>query len=108
MTAHAMVGAVARELDVRAAARVTEALRLEGQRVGYDLDLSEAEVTRALSLDHFVAVRTTPGGPAPEVTAAALVEAGARLDADAAALAHAREALRAADAQRWGGQPLVP
>jgi argininosuccinate lyase len=108
MTAHAIVGTIVRDSDVRDHGRIAGALRQGIARAGYDVILSDAELSRALSPDHFVAVRTTPGGPAPEVTAAALADARARLDADAAAVADAREAWRAADAERWGGQTVVP
>jgi hypothetical protein len=50
----------------------------------------------------------TAGGPSPAVTAAALEEARGRIDTDAAAVAHARDAVRAADGRRWGRQRLVP
>jgi argininosuccinate lyase len=102
MTAHAIVGAVARQSDGRDRAAVAASLRLESRRAGHAIDLSEADLSRALSADHFVAVRATWGGPAPATTERALADAAARLAADAAAVARTREALRRADEARWG------
>jgi hypothetical protein len=89
-------------------ARLATVLGEQARRAGYDVALSEADLARALSPDHFVAVRMTAGGPSPAVTAAALEEARGRIDTDAAAVAHARDAVRAADGRRWGRQRLVP
>jgi argininosuccinate lyase len=108
MTAHAIVGDVVGQVDVQDQARLATVLGEQARRAGYDVALSEADLARALSPDHFVAVRMTAGGPSPAVTAAALEEARGRIDTDAAAVAHARDAVRAADGRRWGRQRLVP
>jgi argininosuccinate lyase len=75
---------------------VTRAVR---ELSGRDVRLGEAALERLLSPEHFVAVRRTPGGPAPEVTAEAIEVARDRLGADAAALQQAREALSGARAK---------
>jgi argininosuccinate lyase len=59
----------------------------------FGIDLSREEVERALSPRHFVAVRQTYGGPAPEETRRAIAEARRALDDDAAWRAHAHGAL---------------
>ena len=102
-TAHAIVGAVVRSSDVGDVARVAAAVREESQRAGHPVAVSESDLARVLGPEHFVAVRTTTGGPAPAVTALAIETARERLDADGGLLAAAREAIRAADRQRWGG-----
>jgi argininosuccinate lyase len=66
---------------------------------GRDVHLSEAALERLLSPEHFVAVRRTPGGPAPEVTAQAIDVGWDRLGADAAAVQEARDALSGASAK---------
>jgi argininosuccinate lyase len=66
---------------------------------GRDVRLSEAALEKLLSPEHFVAVRRTPGGPAPEVTAEAIDVGRDRLGADAAWLQQARDALSGARAK---------
>jgi argininosuccinate lyase len=61
---------------------------------GGPLEYSEAELADILCHQHFVHVRRTPGGPAPEETAHALTAAGAALARDERWLADARERLR--------------
>jgi argininosuccinate lyase len=78
------------------AARLAAAARALGLRV----DADDARVLRWLSPAHFVEIRRTPGGPAPELTDAALDEARAALARDEAFCAGARQALAAADAAR--------
>ena len=72
------------------------ATRVTGRAITYDAARLEA----LLSPEHFVCVRRTPGGPAPEITAAAVAESHARLTADRAALASRRAAIADAAARR--------
>jgi argininosuccinate lyase len=65
---------------------------------GGPVEYSEARLADILSPQHFVAVRRTHGGPAPEVTARALDAATAALERDQAWLAAARERLQRAAA----------
>ncbi|MFI5177080.1 MAG: argininosuccinate lyase [Vicinamibacterales bacterium] len=70
------------------------------EETGREIRMTPGDLARVLSPEHFVAVRRTPGGPAPEVTAAA-IEASRRLLADdTAELDARRHALAAADARR--------
>jgi argininosuccinate lyase len=66
-----------------------------GSAVGY----SSEELAEILSPQHFVRVRTTPGGPAPSETARAHAVSSKRLTADTAWLDDTIAALRAADEQ---------
>jgi argininosuccinate lyase len=66
--------------------------------LGRAVDLDEAEVERILSPRHFVEVRTTPGGPAPAVTGAAIDASARVLDEDCGWLKETTERLRAAEA----------
>ena len=76
---------------------VTRAVR---ELSGRDVQLGEAALERLLSPEHFVAVRRTPGGPAPEVTAQAIDVAWDRLGADVAAIDRARGSVEAAERRR--------
>ncbi len=98
-TAHSIarrvVAARAASPDASLSSVVVAAARdLAGLDVGYD----EARLATMLSPDHFVAVRTLPGGPAPAATASALSDADAALARDRAWLDGRRAALQDAAA----------
>ncbi|HUL73543.1 MAG TPA: argininosuccinate lyase [Vicinamibacterales bacterium] len=67
---------------------------------GRDIRLTPEALARVLSPEHFVAVRRTLGGPAPDVTGAAIDASQRRLAQDATALDERRHALVDADARR--------
>ena len=69
---------------------------------GAAIRYSEEELAGILSPRHFVNVRRTWGGPAPEETARAAQASRIRLEADGAWLRQAAEALRAAEARLAG------
>jgi argininosuccinate lyase len=69
---------------------------------GATIEYSDEQVEVILSPRHFVAVRTTLGGPAPAVTGAALREARAALDADQRWLDDRRDRLAKASADLSG------
>jgi argininosuccinate lyase len=106
-TAHAIVSALVRRpgsQDVHApGAALTDAAR----ELGHDVRLSDEDLRRILSPEHFVAVRRTLGGPAPDVTREAVAQSRARLDADRADTARVREALAAAGAARRAALAMV-
>jgi argininosuccinate lyase len=78
---------------------LSDLIRQISADLGFErIDLEESEIERILSPKHFVDVRRTPGGPAPEVTAAALADSRRQLDDDRAAVVRLREHLRAAKA----------
>jgi argininosuccinate lyase len=65
--------------------------------IGREIEYDEASLARILSPEHFVEVRTTPGGPAPSETLRASRESAAALDADATWLDRTRETLSRAE-----------
>lgn len=79
-TAHGQVKHVLEHL--RGQVRSVDTLTLEDLQV-CGVDLSQAELTSALSPQEFIARRTTLGGPAPSAMREELASAGARLQADA-------------------------
>ncbi|MCB0045254.1 MAG: argininosuccinate lyase [Caldilineaceae bacterium] len=68
--------------------------------LGEELAFSEEQFTRALDPEHFVAVRTVPGGVAPEATDSLLDELAQQIQMDEEWLEDARERLHRADAYR--------
>jgi argininosuccinate lyase len=71
--------------------------RVASEVMGRPLGYTDAEVARVLSARHFIEVRRTPGGPAPERTGAALSASRDSMVADSEWLAAARAALAAAE-----------
>ena len=67
--------------------------------VGASTVYSDEELQRILSPRHFVAVRRTPGGPAPEETRRAVASSRAQLEADGAWWAGVTGALSRAEHQ---------
>jgi argininosuccinate lyase len=63
---------------------------------GREIRMMPEALSRALSPEHFVAIRDTPGGPSAAQTASALAAARTHLASDAATLAGARHRLAAA------------
>jgi argininosuccinate lyase len=68
---------------------------IAGRRITY----AEEDLRHMLSARHFVSVRRTPGGPAPEVVDAAIDESRQMLEADRAWLTTTRDALLHATAR---------
>jgi argininosuccinate lyase len=99
-TAHAIAASVLRERHADPSVPLAEALDRAavcetGRTLGYD----ETALTRILSPRHFVDVRRTYGGPAPEETARALAASGAALAEDRRWWDRRREALAGAQAR---------
>ena len=79
-------------------ASVSRALSdISQELVGRRLIYSDARLNEILSAHHFIAVRATPGGPAPAQTAAALERSQRLLAADGLALQQARDHLMSAE-----------
>jgi argininosuccinate lyase len=95
--AHAIAGHVVRSGNADIARSVHEAVATFGFG---EVDMTPEEVECVLSPEHFVRVRRTWGGPAPEITAQALDTARVVLDADRAQLESLRARLTSADARR--------
>lgn len=66
--------------------------------IGRAVDYDEASLASVLSARHFVAVRTTHGGPAPTETARAIAASRVRLDDDQRWVAETSDRLTQADA----------
>jgi len=97
-TSHAITTAFVRELQGGKDASLAGALsRACSTVIGRTLPYDEAALERILSPQHFVAVRTTHGGPAPAETGRALDAARAALDADHAWHVGRVDALAAAE-----------
>ncbi len=83
--AHAVAKGVVEARAADGSASVADAVAsATASRAGGPIRYTDAALEALLSPRHFVAVRRTHGGPAPEVTARALDEARAALDADRA------------------------
>ena len=81
-------------------APLSELVNQAAQEIGLEpIDLPEKDLERILSPEHFVEVRRTLGGPAPDVTAKAITESRARVKDDLAAAAGLRQHLESAEAQ---------
>ena len=96
--AHGVAARVVRARREASSAPIGEIVAAATRELGgREIALTEAELARLLSPEHFIAVRRTHGGPAPDVTAEALAVASARLDADDATIARQRQALSDAE-----------
>ncbi|MFN8062283.1 MAG: argininosuccinate lyase [Vicinamibacterales bacterium] len=93
-TSHAVAAAFAAHRAAHPTTPLAEALAEASRAVlGHAVDYDETKLTAVLGARHFVAIRRTLGGPAPEETTRALGEAATRLADDRAWLAGTREAL---------------
>jgi argininosuccinate lyase len=76
---------------------LSAALRDASEReLGRAIDIDEPTLARILSPRYFVEVRTTPGGPAPSVSARAIEQAESQLRSDLEWRRTAEDCLRAA------------
>jgi argininosuccinate lyase len=100
--AHGVAARMAQALPGGAIGQAGDLLARASREVaGREIRLSDAELTRVLSPEYFVAVRRTAGGPSPEVVRDAIAVSTSRLERDAAAVADRRAALaRSAAARR--------
>jgi len=84
---HGIAARVVRAREADPHAPLAEVVRQAAVEVaGREIPFTEAQLDELLSPEHFVAVRRTLGGPAPEVAGAALDVSRSRLMADAARL----------------------
>lgn len=96
--AHAIASALVAKRARHAAISLSDALAsVSAELAGVAVRYSERELAEILSPRHFVEVRRTHGGPAPQETGRALNESRQRLAADQRWWADAMEALRAAE-----------
>ena len=93
---HIVAGVIARNPSEGLSAALARASHVE---LGRAVAIDDQTLTSLLSADHFVAVRRTPGGPAPETTAAALAEADHQLIRDRETVAGVKNGLAKASAR---------
>jgi argininosuccinate lyase len=72
---------------------------VSGDLLGVPLQHGDAEIAQVMSPRHFIEVRKTPGGPAPEETSAALQASWSALAADRAWLDERRDQIARAGAE---------
>jgi len=99
-TAHAIAARVMRARERNPDQPLSTALAdASHELAGHSLRYTETALADILSPRHFVAVRRTSGGPAPEETARAIAASRTQLDADRAWARNATDALSAAERQ---------
>jgi argininosuccinate lyase len=92
-TAHAVASLVVRTCPDTTPAHVGGIVRRAASEAGHPVSLSDADIERALSPDHFVEARRTPGGPSPTVVSLAIDESRASLQRDRVHLSERRARL---------------
>ena len=98
--AHAIASRMLKEQAVSSAASLAGILeRVSGELLGIPLRYEESALASILSAHHFVAVRRTPGGPAPDETRRAVAASQGALARDRSWLKDARGRLTGADAR---------
>ena len=97
---HKVASTVIRERHARPDATLSSIVSRATADAGREVTLSDAELERVLSPEHFIAIRRTPGGPAREVVTEALRVSAASLATDEHQIALLRRALHAADKRR--------
>jgi argininosuccinate lyase len=97
---HAIAGRLVKESEARPGEPLAELLEAVSRDVcGREIRLSDSGLAEILSPEHFVAVRRTHGGPAPEIVALALEASRAAFESDQAAISGRTGALRRAEAR---------
>jgi argininosuccinate lyase len=100
-TAHAVASRVVAARTADPKARIADVVAAAGRELASaSIEYTDEQMAAILSPQHFVAVRTTLGGPAPSVTTPALIDARARLAADRGWLASRQDTLTAAAGER--------
>ncbi len=99
-TAHAIAGRLLKSHRENPDAALGPILgAVSGDLLGAPLQYSEAQIAQIMSPRHFVEVRRTYGGPAPEETARAIQASLELFDRDQAWVGGIREGLASADAR---------
>jgi argininosuccinate lyase len=99
-SAHAIAGAVARTCRSADLPQVAGVIASAARDAGHVVDIGPDVLARVLSPEHFVAVRRTHGGPAPEITARAVERSRDVLATDRTRLSELRRAIEDADRTR--------
>jgi argininosuccinate lyase len=95
---HAIAGTIVRTCRGATPAQIAEVVTRAASELGHEVDVSADELTQALSPEHFVAIRRTHGGPAPDVTAEAIQQSRTLLGADRRRVAEYRAGVSDASA----------
>ena len=99
-TAHSIAALLLKARNEDPGASLADALAKASRAlVGRSIDYSDERMEQIMSPQHFVAVRRTLGGPAPEETARAILEQRQLLDCDRAAWQSRRDRVAAAEQQ---------
>jgi argininosuccinate lyase len=97
-TSHTIAARFAGECGRRPDVPLRAILRdVSAEVLGQPIEYDEAQLARILSPEHFVAVRTTPGGPAPSETVRAIARSRSLLQQDQDWSAATAGALRSAE-----------
>jgi argininosuccinate lyase len=99
-SAHAIAGAVARTCRSADLSQVADVIARAARDAGHAIDIGPDVLARVLSPEHFVAVRRTHGGPAPDITARAIERSRDLLAMDRTRLSELRRAIEDADGTR--------
>jgi len=98
---HAIASKLIAARTARPAAPLADLLASVSREVtGREIKMSADVLAKVLSPEHFIAVRKTAGGPAPDVTASAVAAARRRLADDSVDVTRRREGLTSADVRR--------
>jgi len=98
---HAIASKLIAARTARPAAPLADLLASVSREVtGREIKMSADVLAKVLSPEHFIAVRKTAGGPAPDVTASAVAAARRRLADDSVEVGRRREGLASADVRR--------
>jgi argininosuccinate lyase len=97
-TAHAIAGRLVAATQQHPDRSIAQLLAdVSADLLGAPLSYSDARLGEILSPRHFVAIRRTHGGPAPDIVATAISESAAQLDRDEQWRTKATDALRQAE-----------
>jgi argininosuccinate lyase len=98
---HAISAALVQRRAADPNVRLVEALAVASREIaGREIRLSESDLSRILSPEHFVKIRRTHGGPSRDAIVGALADSNAREKADAEVVADLRRRLANADRKR--------
>ena len=98
---HAIAAALVQGRAAQPSAQLSDVVAAASRVIaGREIRLSEDELAKILSPEHFISVRRTPGGPAPEIMREALAASSARIVADGRTLHDVRNDLMSAEVRR--------
>jgi argininosuccinate lyase len=96
--AHHVASTVVGQMRAAPGTALSEALAAATASQGLEVVITDGRLKRILSPEHFVEIRRTPGGPAPEVVATAIANAQVALEHDTKVLTERRASIARAAA----------